>query len=358
LSHYERRLEADKAAIRERVAAIGGRVEAAVREASAALLAGDHARCYRLILADMPINREVRSIDAACHAFVARHLPSAGHLRFISSVLRMNIALERIGDYAVTVCREAVQLEAPPPEAARAAITELTAEGAEVLREAMRAFSTEDATLAREIRSRAKLYAANYEELYRSLVAQEGSRSLKDLFAILAVFHRLERVSDQAKNVCEETLFCVTGETKAPKTYSVLFVDGRGTLVAPLAEAMARKAFPQSGRYDSAGFAAGDALAPEAINMAAELGLDLAGISPHPLRAGRKHLEKYHVAVGLTPGARAALGELPFHFVYLEWNLPTLDGPGAVEPRLRSLCQQLSAEIRELMTTLRGDDAP
>jgi len=358
MSHYERRLEEDKNTIRDRVAAIGGQVEQAVREATAALLAADHGRCYRLILADMPINREVRSIDAACHSFVARHLPSAGHLRFISSVLRMNIALERIGDYAVTVCREAVQLEAPPPEAARVAITELAEEGAEVLHEAIRAFVSGDAALAREIRSRAKLYAANYEDLYRSLVAQEGSRSLRDLFAILAVFHRLERVSDQAKNVCEETLFCVTGETKAPKTWSILFVDGRGTLVAPLAEAIARKAFPQSGRYDAAGFAPGDTLAPEALAMASELGLDFAGIEPRPLRNGRKHLEKYHVVVGLAPGARAALGELPFHLVYLEWNLPGLDGQGPVEPRLRLLCQQLTAEVRDLMTLLRGEEAP
>ena len=39
-----------------------------------------------------------------CHSFVARHLPSAGHLRFVSSVLRLNVALERIGDYAVAIC--------------------------------------------------------------------------------------------------------------------------------------------------------------------------------------------------------------------------------------------------------------
>ncbi|MCA9525180.1 MAG: hypothetical protein KC549_02645 [Myxococcales bacterium] len=357
MSHYERRLEADRAQIRDRVAAIGQRVEDAVREAAAALLAGDHARCYRVILGDMPINREVRSIDAACHAFVARHLPSAGHLRFISSVLRLNVALERVGDYAVTICREAVQLEAPPPDAARQAIEELATEGTEVLHEAMRAFVAGDAERARDVKTKAKVFGRNYEDLYRALVAQEGSRSLKDLFAILAVFHRLDRVSDQAKNVCEEAIFQVTGETKAPKTYRVLFLDARNTLVSVLAEAIARKAFPQSGLYDSAGFSPGEALAPEAISMAAELGIDLGGIAPTPLRVGPKALDRYHVIVGLAPGTRAALGELPFNVIYQEWSLPGLDGDGPVEPRVRALCRQLSAEVRELMVTLRGEEA-
>ena len=35
------------------------------------------------------------------HAFVAQHLPSAGHLRFVSSALRLHIGLERIGGITV-----------------------------------------------------------------------------------------------------------------------------------------------------------------------------------------------------------------------------------------------------------------
>ena len=30
----------------------------------------------------------------------------------------------------------------------------------------------------------------------------------------MAVFERIERVSDQAKNICEETLFAIAGETR------------------------------------------------------------------------------------------------------------------------------------------------
>ncbi len=66
------------------------------------------------ILADHPINRKMREIDAACHAFIAVHLPSGHHLRLLSSFIRINIALERIGDYAATIARACGQLAGPP----------------------------------------------------------------------------------------------------------------------------------------------------------------------------------------------------------------------------------------------------
>ena len=99
---YEARLQADLDAIRRRVDVVGQRVLHATRESIAGLLTGHKARCYDVCLADREINRETRAIDVLCHEFVARHYPAAGHLRFVSSVLRLDVALERIGDYAVT----------------------------------------------------------------------------------------------------------------------------------------------------------------------------------------------------------------------------------------------------------------
>ena len=138
MSHYEERLEADLGKIRGRLKEIGTQVEEAHKAAVHALLTGDRALAYETILSDHPINREIRGIDQACHAFVARHLPSAGHLRFVSSVLRLGVGLERIGDYASTICREAVQLSAPPSKAVARDIDLMADQSRGVLRQAMR----------------------------------------------------------------------------------------------------------------------------------------------------------------------------------------------------------------------------
>ena len=141
MSFYDERLANDKAKIRERVVAIGRRVEQRIGEAVEALVAHDVDRCYAIVLGDLPINREIRAIDRACHAFVARHLPSAGHLRFVSSVLQMNVALERVGDYAVTIAREGVQLRANVQPELVKELQELSSKAREAMRQAVTAFA-------------------------------------------------------------------------------------------------------------------------------------------------------------------------------------------------------------------------
>ena len=76
-------------------------VEEALENAVTALIKIDHELAYAIILEDNCINRGFEEINQLCYGFVARHLPSAGHLRMISSILRMNIEMERIGDYEV-----------------------------------------------------------------------------------------------------------------------------------------------------------------------------------------------------------------------------------------------------------------
>jgi phosphate transport system protein len=355
MSRYEERLTADKTAIRDRVVAVGARVERAVSDAVAALVVRDRAAAYRIVLGDLPINRESRAIDRLCHAFVARHLPSAGHLRFVSSVLQMNVALERVGDYAVTIAREAVQLTESPPDDLAREITVLCSEVCGILRQAMLAFANQDAELARKAKPLASRVDATYGRTIYEVLAKGIGRSLPDTFALLTVFSKLERVSDQAKNVCEETLFELTGETKPPKRYEVLFVDDDCTLLAPLAVALARKAFPESGAYACAGHAPGAALAPELEALAEKLALDLGGIAPAALVASRDALADYHVVVCLTPEAEGHITVVPYSTALLTWNpssAEAADGAG-----LEASAKVLAGEIRELMVTMRGAEA-
>jgi phosphate transport system protein len=360
MSRYEERLAVDKAEIRTRVAEVGRRVGEAVAGAVAALMARDKAKAYAIVLGDLPINREVRAIDKLCHAFVARHLPSAGHLRFVSSVLQVNIALERIGDYAVTIAREAVQIFEVPPGRISDDLKELSDRAVDILAQAVRAFAEESADLARATKPLTKDIERRYGDMFRHLTREGAELPLTDAFALLMVFSRLERVSDQARNLCEETLFAVTGETKPPKRYRILFVDARDTLIGPLAVALANKAFPNSGEYESAGFQAGDQVAPELESLAEEFSLDLAGLGPSPLNTDREFLEKYHVIVCLSPDASRHIREVPYATVLLEWELPRLSDGSAgatLDARLREIVERLSGEIRDLMVTMRGEEA-
>jgi phosphate transport system protein len=360
MSHYEERLAGDVAAIRRRVEGVGAKVLAAQENAVRALLTGDRDLAGETILGDLPINREVRAIDRECHAFVARHLPSAGHLRFVSSVLRLDIELERIGDYAVSVCRESLRLSASPPATVQRDVELMADQGRRVLKQALRAWNEANAELARGTLGMADQVAGTFHKVFADLL-REGEadrRPLKDLFALLAIFVRLSRVADQSKNICEETLFTVTGEIKPPKVYRVLFVDERNDCHSQLAEAYARKAYPESGRYASAGWAPAPTVEPRCLSFMDRNRLDTGDLEPVALDSIQ--LSSYHVIVSLGGDVRPHVPEVPYSTTVLEWDVGR--GPEGMdqeraEKLLAETTRRIAEEVRELMETLRGEGA-
>ena len=113
-THYEERLQRDLNWLQDLVGIIGQAVTKAIDDAVTSVMNLDKDLAALTVVGDYTINRQTRELDRLCHAFVARHLPSAGNLRYVSAVMRLNIALERIGDYAATIARTAAQLSTQP----------------------------------------------------------------------------------------------------------------------------------------------------------------------------------------------------------------------------------------------------
>ena len=357
MSHYEERLQHDLEVIRAEVEAVGRAVAEGIQAACRSLLDFDRAGAAQVILGDMPINRAIREIDRKCHLFVARHLPSAGILRFISSVLRLTIGIERVGDYAAKIARETVQLtQAIGPTVARD--VELMGEqSVHMFRQALKAFVAGNAELARGTMGMAVQVDTSFERVWADLLSEgeEPSHSVADLFALLTVFRCLERISDQAKNICEETIFAVTGKTKEPKVYRILFVDAGNDCWSPLAEAAAAKAFPNSGSYASAGWSPAPALHPKLKAFLDKKGVPLHHSRPIPIPTTHRELNDYHLIVNLERGLREHLADLPFKTVLLDWDL--IPKGEVTEESLEDAYREIAHRTHDLMVTLRGKDA-
>jgi hypothetical protein len=52
-----------------------------------------------------------KQVDRLCLEFLVRQQPVAGPLRFVYSVIKINLELERIGDYAESIARQVVNFE-------------------------------------------------------------------------------------------------------------------------------------------------------------------------------------------------------------------------------------------------------
>ena len=358
MSKYEARLESDLAHIREKLAHLGEAVESALKNASRALFTAEEELAYKVILGDFPINRASRELDKICHGFFAVHLPSAGHLRFISSVMRANLELERIGDYAVNICREAVQI-GPPPEGILGQQMEVMArEVQDILGKAIAAFNGADPALARSEIEQASQVTRGFDAVFKNLVNAEGKIGVRELLCYLVIFNMFSRVADQAKNICEETVFAVTGQTKPPKSYRVLFLDEDNSTLGPMAEAIARNLFPESGEYKSAGRQAAAVMNPHLIRFMDECGAEFGSQSPQQLKADHE-LVDYHVLISLQGAVKSYIESVPFHTIALEWEVgeaPVGPDLAATRDQFEVLYRTLALQVRGLMMSLCGGE--
>jgi len=362
VTHYEERLERDLGEIRSRVKVVGDLVEDQVRDALQALLTMDPDLANQVVLKDRIVNRETRALDRLCHGFVVRHLPVAHHLRYVSSVLRMDVALERVGDYAVTICRHSLRCSTPPHPTSARDLELIGQQARNSLGEALKSFHTEDLELARKALGLTAPVDNTHDSAFEALVSagEAHEEPVRDLFAYLRSLYVLLRVSDQAENIAQETLFAAAGETKNPKVYRILFVDEANDCRGQLAEAYSRKAFSKCATFSSAGWDPADSIRPELLPFLDDHGLSIENAGPQrvpDLMAEPKH---FHVVIGLDEKAREMIGELPYKTVFLNWDLGPCpfgeDDPDAVKD-FEAMFRVIAGQMRDLMEVLRGPDA-
>ena len=192
-------------------------------------------------------------------------------------------------------------------------------------------------------------------------MANDEREAVKSLLAMFAVFTQLKRVADQAKNLCEETVFAVTGDTKAPKVYNVLFVDEDNSCLSQMAAAIAAKNYPGSGIYTSAGREPASALNATMVKFLEDRGISLEGARPGPIDITPLELTTQHVIVSLQGPVSNYFEQIPFHTTPLEWDvgpIPDNSDPAEARRRLEEVYREIALQVRDLMETLRGEDAP
>jgi phosphate transport system protein len=348
MSHLEQRMENDLNQIRETLWRIGDDVEHALRNAKKTLAIKDEELAYATVLGDHPINREVRECDRMVHRFSARYLPGAGPLREMTATLRVNIALERIGDYAVTICREALQLETALPERFSVRADELADESIAILADSRAAFRDGNSERAIALMKEARRVQAKMEGIYEDLFAADDRLDGRTMMAIFVVFNAFKRVADQSKNICDQVVYAARGIEKIPKVYRILFLDQPGSHAGQLAVAIGRKFFSQSAEFISATTGQSEPLDASLRYFLIEKGLPDEGIDSEPLDALRHELPDYHVIVSLGGKVSDYVPKMPFHSSALNWTLPK--GASPVE-RYRALREEIGA----LVTLLAGE---
>ena len=347
MSHLEERMETDLNAIRDWLWKLGDDVEEALRGAKKVLALRDTTMAYDIILGDHPINRDSRECDRLCHTFIARYLPGAGALREMASTIRINVVLERIGDYAVTICREALQLEEPMPKRFSARIDGLADDSIEILTGARMAFREGNAERAIALMQAAKRMEGRMDVFYEELFAEDDRMDAPTMMAIFVVFNLFKRVADQAKNICDQTVYAIRGVAKIPKVYPILFLDQPGSGIGQMATAIGRHSFPEAAQFAVATPGTSEPLPAALREFLAEAGLPDHDLDTEPLEALEHDFSHFIVLVSVNGDVADYVPKVPFHTSARNWSIPA----GADRSEQYRL---LRREITDLLELLAG----
>lgn len=207
-------LDREMRRIKDDVLRMGSLVEEALRGAVDALVRHDAAAATAVIVGDARINEMQRGIASAITATIATQSPVARDLRFLMALDHVTYELERMGDHAGSVAKQARKL-APLPALKR--YVDLPEMGELVARQVhgiLRALVEVDVDAARRVAAADDavdhLYRRIFDELIELMRADPGNvdRGTRLLFAA----YYAERIGDRVTNIAEDVVFLATGQ--------------------------------------------------------------------------------------------------------------------------------------------------
>lgn len=323
-THLEESLQREIDRIRGKITEMSMLGEKALRDCVKALTERNRQTAYAVILRDQYIDELEREVDRLCLEFLVRQQPVAGPLRFAYATIKVNLELERVGDYAESIAHQILKLLDLPEPFPIDRFQEIANLSIPMLHEATQAFLNQDVELARKTIGIEQAVDLLKSKLNNELIAlfREGKLPFEALNPLVMINRRFEHVSDQARNICKETLYMCTGEFLKPvgaEAFRVLFIDAHNACRSQMAEAIAHSLNQQDFIFNSAGLEP-EPIDPKTIAFMKEKGFDVARMVPKTV-AQVPNLDHYHVFVALAPEVRKAFPLKPRKVVFLDWSV-------------------------------------
>ena len=197
--------------LKEQLLKMGGLAERAISNAIDALVKRDTPLAERTIGEDEKINKMELLIDEWCLKLLALHQPLADDLRFITSAMRINVELERIGDLAVNIAERVVSLNQEPQLKPYIDIPRMAEITKNMVKDVLDAFVNGDAELARSVCERDDQVDALNDQVFRELITYmlADPKTITRAVHLIIVSRYLERIADHATNIAEGVIFMV-----------------------------------------------------------------------------------------------------------------------------------------------------
>jgi phosphate transport system protein len=363
-SFLEESFQRDIDRIKKNIVQMAGFAETALKDCLKACIEFNQELAYVVILKDLYIDEKEKEIDRLCLEFFIRHQPVALPMRFAFSTIKVNLEIERIGDYAESIARRVLNMKEKPGDKVISGIKEMAELAIEMFHDSVAAFVDQKPELAKKAIEIEEAVDGLRHKLTSGMVQKmvDHSISYEVVEPLINIVRRFERVADQARNISMEALYMVTGEQlKHPgaEAFRVIFIDEHNSCRSQIAEAMALSLKQSRFIFNSAG------LDPEpmdrtAVDFMKTKGFDLTHAVPKSVHQ-IPNLEHYHAIVALSPEVRKMFPKEPRKAIFLDWSIdnPCCKQGGAAEKgkAFEQLFQFLQTQIQDLVQAIIGSES-
>ncbi|HAI96159.1 MAG: phosphate transport system regulatory protein PhoU [Cycloclasticus sp.] len=213
--HISHKFDEEVEEVTTSVLNMGGLVVQQIDRAIKALLTGDKMLAQGVIDDDVKVNALDVEIDEMCNRIIVVRQPTATDLRLIMAIIKTTSDLERMGDEAKRIARQAVDISkrGALPEQFES-IEQMSARVNTMLNRALDAFARRDIEEGLNVIHIDRKVDKDYENLVRQQITHmmEDPRKIPVAIDLLWASRALERIGDRSCNICEYVIYLVKGK--------------------------------------------------------------------------------------------------------------------------------------------------
>lgn len=213
-THTDKQYEQELQQLKEEILKTGAIVEEMIALCMKALVDRDSNIAQEVLRKDPEVNRLEMKIDDLCLQLLALRQPAGPDLRSVAIGLRASKDLERIGDLAVNIAEQALELNKVPQLKPYIDLPKMALSAQNMMKTALDAFVRHDADLAQEVCGMDDEVDLLNDKVFDELVTlmENDSSAVSRATRLILVSRHLERIADHATNIAEEVIFMVKGK--------------------------------------------------------------------------------------------------------------------------------------------------
>jgi phosphate transport system protein len=211
----ERHFHEQLTELKEKMIHMAEMVETSIARANEALVNRNDQYADEVIAMDDDINDMEILIDEICLKLLATQQPMAVDLRFVTSAMKINNDLERMGDHSVNIAQYTKHLNSQDALKPLVNLPRMATIVMSMVKDSLQSFVTGQEKQAKGVCERDDEVDQMDDIIFRELLTymMDDTKTISRAIDLMLISKNLERIADLSTNIAEEVIFIYKART-------------------------------------------------------------------------------------------------------------------------------------------------